>query len=78
MFPGIILQLTYWYRADEMMIRLLYYCQYLLMAFRVRVCVCAKRLSPDSFEFFANIVSAVLAFGFDNISGNGGLSGWQW
>ncbi|KAK4610452.1 MFS transporter prlL [Fulvia fulva] len=57
MFPGIILQLTYWYRADEMTMRLLIYC---------------------SLEFFANVVSAVLAFGFDHISGRGGLSGWQW
>ncbi|CAG9976014.1 unnamed protein product [Clonostachys byssicola] len=57
MFPGIILQLTYWYRADEMTSRLLIF---------------------YSFEFFANIVSAVLAFGFNGISGRGGLSGWQW
>lgn len=26
MFPGIILQLTYWYRADEMASRLLIFC----------------------------------------------------
>ncbi|KAI8317532.1 MFS transporter prlL [Colletotrichum sp. SAR11_240] len=57
MFPGIILQLTYWYRADEMTIRLLIF---------------------YSFEFFANVVSAVLAFAFDGISGRYGLSGWQW
>ncbi|CAH0058411.1 unnamed protein product [Clonostachys solani] len=57
MFPGIILQLTYWYRADEMTSRLLIF---------------------YSFEFFANIVSAVLAYGFNGISGRGGLSGWQW
>ena len=28
MFPGVILHLTYWYRADEMSIRLLYFCSY--------------------------------------------------
>jgi hypothetical protein len=26
MFPGVILQMTYWYRPDEMSIRLLYFC----------------------------------------------------
>ncbi|VUC36359.1 unnamed protein product [Clonostachys rosea] len=57
MFPGIILQLTYWYRADEMTSRLLIF---------------------YSFEFFANIVSAVLAFAFNGVNGKGGLSGWQW
>ena len=28
MFPGVILQMTYWYRPDEMSIRLLYFCKY--------------------------------------------------
>lgn len=27
MFPGVILQMTYWYRPDEMSIRLLYFCK---------------------------------------------------
>lgn len=27
MFPGVILQMTYWYRPDEMSIRLLYFCE---------------------------------------------------
>lgn len=27
MFPGIILQMTYWYRADEMTIRMLIFCE---------------------------------------------------
>ena len=26
MFPGVILQMTYWYRPDEMSVRLLYFC----------------------------------------------------
>lgn len=29
MFPGVILQMTYWYRPDEMSIRLLYFCTFL-------------------------------------------------
>ncbi|KAJ0306612.1 hypothetical protein COL516b_004405 [Colletotrichum fioriniae] len=57
MFPGIILQMSYWYRADEMTPRLLIF---------------------YSFEFFANIVSAVLAYGFSGMNGRHGLSGWQW
>lgn len=28
MFPGVILQMTYWYRPDEMSIRLLYFCKF--------------------------------------------------
>lgn len=35
-------------------------------------------LCIDAFEFFSNVVSAVLAFAFDFVSGRGGLSGWQW
>jgi Major Facilitator Superfamily len=27
MFPGVILQMTYWYRPDEMSLRLLYFCE---------------------------------------------------
>lgn len=27
MFPGVILQLSYWYRPDEMSVRLLYFCK---------------------------------------------------
>lgn len=27
MFPGVILQMCYWYRPDEMSIRLLYFCE---------------------------------------------------
>jgi hypothetical protein len=26
MFPGVVLQMTYWYRPDEMSVRLLYFC----------------------------------------------------
>lgn len=28
MFPGIILHMTYWYRPDEMSLRLFYLCKY--------------------------------------------------
>ncbi|KAI0906397.1 major facilitator superfamily domain-containing protein [Ustulina deusta] len=31
MFPGIILQMTYWYRPDEMSLRLLYFCALFLV-----------------------------------------------
>lgn len=27
MFPGVILQMCYWYRPDEMSVRLLYFCE---------------------------------------------------
>ncbi|EXJ86631.1 hypothetical protein A1O3_03584 [Capronia epimyces CBS 606.96] len=57
MFPGVILQMCYWYRPDEMSIRLLYF---------------------YALGNFSNIISGVLAYAFDTISGRGGLSGWQW
>ncbi|KAJ0110217.1 hypothetical protein J7T55_000649 [Diaporthe amygdali] len=57
MFPGVILQMCYWYRPDEMSIRLLYF--YIL-------------------GNFSGVVSGLLAFAFDSISGAAGLSGWQW
>ncbi|KAI1624129.1 putative pantothenate transporter [Exophiala viscosa] len=57
MFPGVILQMTYWYRPDEMSVRLLYF---------------------YALGNFSTVISGVLAFGFDTISGRCGLSGWQW
>ncbi|KAI1764258.1 putative pantothenate transporter [Hypoxylon sp. FL1150] len=57
MFPGIILQMTYWYRPDEMSLRLLYFY------------ICGN---------LSGIFGGILAFAFDNASGAGGLSGWQW
>ncbi|KAL1986810.1 hypothetical protein VTN96DRAFT_5463 [Rasamsonia emersonii] len=57
MFPGVILQLCYWYRPDEMSLRLLYF--YML-------------------GNFSGIISGVLAYAFDTVSGSHGLSGWQW
>ncbi|KAJ5248583.1 hypothetical protein N7468_000034 [Penicillium chermesinum] len=56
-FPGVILQMTYWYRPDELSIRLLYFY------------ICGN---------FSGIFSSLLAYGFDTVSGAGGLSGWQW
>ncbi|KAI3337883.1 major facilitator superfamily domain-containing protein [Ustulina deusta] len=56
MFPGIILQMTYWYRPDEMSLRLLYFY------------ICGN---------LSGIFSGLLAYGFDTVSGAGGLSGWQ-
>ncbi|KAK6823219.1 hypothetical protein RU639_005994 [Aspergillus parasiticus] len=57
LFPGVILQLCYWYRPDEMSLRLLYF--YIL-------------------GNFSGIISGVLAYAFDTVSGARGLSGWQW
>lgn len=33
---------------------------------------------PDILGNFSGVVSGILAFAFDSISGAGGLSGWQW
>lgn len=57
MFPGVLLQMVYWYRPDEMSIRLLYF---------------------YALGNFSNVISGVLAYAFDTISGRSGLSGWQW
>ncbi|KAJ5950057.1 hypothetical protein N7454_001641 [Penicillium verhagenii] len=56
-FPGVILQMTYWYRPDEMSLRLLYFY------------ICGN---------VSSIFGGLLAYGFDTVSGAGGLSGWQW
>ncbi|KAI0970136.1 major facilitator superfamily domain-containing protein [Xylaria arbuscula] len=57
LFPGVLLQMTYWYRPDEMSLRLLYFY------------ICGN---------LSGIFSGLLAYGFDTVSGAGGLSGWQW
>jgi hypothetical protein len=57
MFPGVLLQMVYWYRPDEMSIRLLYF---------------------YALGNFSQVISGVLAYAFDTISGTNGLAGWQW
>jgi hypothetical protein len=75
MFPGVILQMTYWYRPDEMSLRLLYFCK--------RSTFCYE-YSPtndavlDMLGSFSTAISGVLAYAFSFASGRGGLSGWQW
>ncbi|KAE8381566.1 major facilitator superfamily domain-containing protein [Aspergillus bertholletiae] len=62
LFPGVILQLCYWYRPDEMSLRLLYF----------------LLTEQDILGNFSGIISGVLAYAFDTVSGSHGLSGWQW
>ncbi|KAB8207859.1 major facilitator superfamily domain-containing protein [Aspergillus parasiticus] len=62
LFPGVILQLCYWYRPDEMSLRLLYF----------------SLTEQDILGNFSGIISGVLAYAFDTVSGARGLSGWQW
>jgi hypothetical protein len=75
MFPGVVLQMTYWYRPDEMSLRLLYFCEYSLL-------ICTSfELSTDFVDILGNlsgVVSGVLAFAFSHLDGAHGLSGWQW
>jgi sugar phosphate permease len=33
---------------------------------------------PDALGNFSNVISGVLAYAFDTVSGRGGLSGWQY
>jgi hypothetical protein len=72
MFPGVILQMTYWYRPDEMSVRLLYFCKSQRMHSPPRLTI------SDMLGNLSGIFSGLLAFAFDTISGYGGLSGWQW
>lgn len=44
MFPGVILQMTYWYRPDEMSIRLLYFCEH-----RYPRCLCCTLIDVDRY-----------------------------
>ncbi|KAJ2980283.1 hypothetical protein NUW58_g6984 [Xylaria curta] len=75
MFPGVILQMTYWYRPDEMSLRLLYFCQSTYHLAK-RLCIDVRLI--DICGNLSGIFSGLLAFGFDKTSGAGGLSGWQW
>lgn len=74
MFPGVVLQMCYWYRPDEMSVRLLYFCQYHLLP--CVFCQCAD--DSDILGNLSGVVSGVLAFAFSHLDGAHGLSGWQW
>ena len=68
--------MTYWYRPDEMSVRLLYFC----MSSGVFTCRDFDKSNAiqDICGNLSGIFSGILAFGFDHLSGAGGLSGWQW
>lgn len=64
--------MTYWYRPDEMSLRLLYFCKLPLLFYKfVTDCI-------DVCGNISSIFGGLLAYGFDTVSGAGGLSGWQW
>ena len=50
MFPGVILQMTYWYRPDEMSIRLLYFCTSYIFQKLPLVAPNTERLSRELFR----------------------------
>ncbi|KAI5357936.1 Putative major facilitator superfamily, MFS transporter superfamily [Septoria linicola] len=62
MFPGVILQMTYWYRPDEMSVRLLYFWK-MIMAYIL--------------GNLSGVFGGLFAYGFDLASSSAGLSGWQ-
>lgn len=75
MFPGVILQMCYWYRPDEMSVRLLYFCK----------CIHNFTLSKsyeltqvDVLGNLSGVFSGVLAYAFSHVDGARGISGWQW
>ena len=74
MFPGVILQMTYWYRPDEMSIRLLYFCE----CTPTYPSTGGLLSGGDILGNLSGVFSGILAFAFDSISGARGLSGWQW
>jgi hypothetical protein len=75
MFPGVVLQMCYWYRPDEMSVRLLYFCEFNCLARTLR----HSRLIPtDILGNLSGVISGVLAFAFSHLDGAHGLSGWQW
>ncbi|KAI8685016.1 MFS domain-containing protein [Fusarium keratoplasticum] len=57
MFPGVILHLTYWYRPDEIAVRLVWI---------------------FTIGNISGIISGLLAYGFHEMSGVAGISGWRW
>lgn len=73
-FPGVILQMIYWYRPDDMSLRLLYFCNFdpsiiLFVTPLIVLDICGNT---------ASVFGGLLAYAFDTVSGAGGLSGWQW
>ena len=81
-FPGVILQMTYWYRPDEMSLRLLYFCkrsnELLTLDLLLLVDPSTHDIIPDICGNISHIFGGLLAYAFDTVSGAGGLSGWQW
>lgn len=75
MFPAVISQLTYWYRPDELSMRLLYFCKELLPSLQAGT---QGQLQTDILGNLSGVFSGLLAYGLDTISGSHGLSGWQY
>ena len=75
MFPGVILQMCYWYRPDEMSVRLLYFCESIQsLVARLSSWLTAS----DILGNLSGVFSGVFAFAFSHADGAHGLSGWQW
>lgn len=71
-FPGVILQMTYWYRPDEMSVRLLYFCKF-FPGFGERLWL----TEADILGNLSGVFGGLFAYGFDLASSSSGLSGWQ-
>ena len=78
MFPGIILQLSYWYRPDEIAVRLIWICKYIGSRYMASSAVQVADKIPDSLGNVSGILGGLLAYAFHSVSGAGGISGWQW
>ncbi|WVQ85841.1 hypothetical protein IAT38_008009 [Cryptococcus sp. DSM 104549] len=57
LYPGILLHTTFWYRPDELAVRM---------------------AILGLLGQFSGILSALIAYGIENIDGHGNLSAWRW
>lgn len=75
MFPGVILQMTYWYRPDEMSIRLLYFCEQLNLISFMTVRLTLLQTSSATYLEYSAAFSLLPLTQFlgprDSLAGNG-------
>lgn len=63
MFPGVILHMTYWYRPDEMSVRLLYFCKLEQVKLRVEIINLLDRHSRKPVGYFQRPPSLCIRHG---------------
>jgi hypothetical protein len=75
MFPGVILQMCYWYRPDEMSLRLLYFCIFISFSSRSIILLTNRKMpleiSPKLLAEFLHMALTPYLAGAASLDGNG-------